>query len=154
MKQHIFEVWILVMAMRAPALAAQIDLHVAGARRIIADLDQRAVKIRAAFYADKAGMENADRPSVIRFKPVAPQPLMLPNGLEEPFRGEIFIAQKVFSAALCPPGGIEIFQSHEALLLAFCGRKVKAEPRLGNFSTSVSAEGYGGTGWGDKEREV
>jgi hypothetical protein len=50
----------------------------------------------------------------------------LPNGLEEPLRREIFITQKIFRAALCPPGGIEIVRGHADLFLEFCGRKVKS----------------------------
>ena len=55
------------MAVRVPAAGAQINLHVAGTRRVIADLNDRAAKIRPAFDADETGMQNADGLSVRRF---------------------------------------------------------------------------------------
>ena len=48
------------MAVRVPAVAAQINFHVAGARRFAADLDDRAAKIRPALGAGETGMQHAD----------------------------------------------------------------------------------------------
>ena len=69
------------MAVRVPAAAAQINFHVAGVRRFAADLDDGAAKIRPAFGAGKTGMKHTDSFPVRSFQPVAPQPLMPPDGL-------------------------------------------------------------------------
>ena len=64
------------MAMRPPATGAQVYLHIARTRRVGADLDHRAEKIRPTAGAGKAGVKNADRFSVRRLEPGAAQALM------------------------------------------------------------------------------
>src|SRR5450631_4441695 len=88
-QDHIFKVGIAVMPVRVPAGGTQINLHVAGARRLVADLNHRATKIRAAFKADKSGMKYPDNFSVGGFEPVTPQALVLPDGLEQAFGGRL-----------------------------------------------------------------
>ena len=76
------------MAVRVPAVAAQINFHVAGTRRFAAGLDDRAAKIRPAFGAGEAGMQHADGLAVRSFQLVAPEPLMTPDGLEQALGGK------------------------------------------------------------------
>jgi hypothetical protein len=42
------------------------------------------------------------------FEFAAPEPLVLPNGLDEPFGREPFIAQTIFGANTVPPLGVKI----------------------------------------------
>ena len=84
-ENDIFEIWISVVAVRVPAAGAQINFHVAGARRVIADLQNGAAKIRPALGAGKAGMKNADDSPVGGFERVALEALMLPDGLQQAF---------------------------------------------------------------------
>ena len=67
MKQNILEIFIFVVAVRAPAACTQINFHVAGARTFISDLQNCVAKIRAAFEAGESGMKNADNFSVRSF---------------------------------------------------------------------------------------
>ena len=98
------------MAVRMPAVAAQINFHVAGARRFAADLDDGAAKIRPAFGAGETGMQHADIFPIRSFQLVAPEPLMPPDGLKQPLGGEaVFVAQHVRGAALVAPDGVEVF---------------------------------------------
>ena len=115
------------MAVGAPAAGAQINFHVAGARRVIADLNDRAAKIRPAFDADEAGMKNADGFSVGGLEPVAPQPLVPPDGLEQPLGGGIFVAQNIPRPGARAPVGVKIFgrRKHCGLLLRQRLSKVK-----------------------------
>jgi hypothetical protein len=108
-QQDIFEIRIAVVAVDTPAVRPQINFHVAGARGIIADLQDRAAKVRAAFEIGKAGMKYADAFSVRRFQFSPAQPLVLPDGLHEPFSGKRFVAQSIAAAGLCAPSGIKIF---------------------------------------------
>ncbi len=98
------------MAVRVPAVAAQINFHVAGARRFATDLDDRAAKIRPAFGAGETGMQHADGFPVQSFQLVAPQPLMPPDGLEQALGGKaVFVLQNIRGAALVAPDGVKIF---------------------------------------------
>ena len=101
MQHHVFEILIVVVAVRAPAAGAQVNLHVAGTRRVAADLDDRAAKIRPAFDADETGMKHADGFAVGGFQLVAPQPLVLPDGLEQPLGRQPFSSRKNWPAANC-----------------------------------------------------
>jgi hypothetical protein len=83
----------------------QINFHVAGTRRLVADLQNGVAKIRPAFDADKTGMKNADAFSINRFQPVAAQALVLPNGLQQALGGKIiFVAQRVRAGSGAPAG--------------------------------------------------
>ena len=112
-QDDIFEIRIAVVAVRVPAVAAQINFHVAGARRFAADLDDRAAKIRPALGAGKTGMQHADGFPVRSFQLVAPQPLMPPDGLEQPLGGKaVFVVQNIRGAALVAPDGVKISRIH------------------------------------------
>ena len=120
-QDDIFETRIEVVAVRMPAVAAQINLHVAGARRFAAGLDDRAAKIRPAFSTDETGMQHADDLAVRSFQLVAPQPLMPPDGLEQTLGGKtVFVAQNVRGAAAVAPDGVKIFCAgiHSAVFCA------------------------------------
>ena len=98
-QQDIFEPGIAVVAVGAPAAGAQVNFHVAGTRRGVADLNDRAAKIRPAFDADKTGMQNPDGSAIGGLEPVALQPLVAPDGLEQAFRRRIiFVAQGIRQA--------------------------------------------------------
>jgi hypothetical protein len=108
-------------------VAAQINFHVAGARRFAANLDYGAAKIRPAFGADETGMQHADSFPIRSFQLVAPQPLMPPDGLEQTLGGKaVFVAQNVRVTALFAPAGIKIFggRIHQELLLLQPGDEV------------------------------
>jgi hypothetical protein len=126
-KNHTLKISIFVVAVRVPVVRPQINFHIAGMRRVIADLQKRVAKIRPAFVAGEAGMKDPDDSSVRSFQFAALEPLMLPNGLQQAFGRELFIAQKVCGDGLRAPLRIEILcrRSHLKLLLRFCGRKVK-----------------------------
>jgi hypothetical protein len=64
MEDHIAKSRVAVVTVRPPATGAQIHFHIAAARWIFADLDDRSAEIRAALRAAKAGMKNADRLAV------------------------------------------------------------------------------------------
>jgi hypothetical protein len=92
MEQDVFEIRIAVMTVGTPATSAQIHFHVAGTWRATADLQDRSAKIRPAFKIGEAGMKNTNTFSARRFQFAPPQPLMLPNGLDEPLRGKRLVA--------------------------------------------------------------
>ena len=110
-KQDIFKIRVAVVTVGAPAADAQVNLHVAGTRRGVADLNDRAAKIRPAFDADKTGMQNTNGFSIGGLEPVALQPLMAPDGLEQAFRWRIiFVAQDIPHAQARAPVGVKIFR--------------------------------------------
>ena len=120
MQQDIFELWVAVVTMGVPAARPQIHLHVAGTRRGVADLNDRAAKIRPAFDADKTGMQNPDGFAIGGLEPVALQPLVAPDGLEQALRRRfIFIVQDGRRAKVRAPVGVKIvsWRRHCGLLL-------------------------------------
>ena len=128
MKQDIFKIRVAVVTVGAPAADAQVNFHVTGTRRGIADLNDRAAKIRPAFDADKTRMQNANGFSIGGLEPVASQPLVVPDGLEQAFRRRIvFVAQDVSRAQARAPAGVKIFRwrRHCGLLLRLRLSKVK-----------------------------
>jgi len=127
-KQDIFEIGVAVMTVGAPAADTQVNLHVTGTRRGVADLNDRAAEIRAAFDADKAGMQNANGFSIGGLKPVASQTLVMPDDLEQAFRWcIIFVAQNIPRAKARAPVGVKIVgrRRHCGLLLRLRSSKVK-----------------------------
>jgi hypothetical protein len=108
-------------------VAAQINFHVAGARRFAAGLDDGTAKIRSALGAGETGMQHANGLTVRSFQLVAPQPLVPPDGLKQPLVGKtVFVAQNVRGAALVAPDGVKIFggRVQSELLLLRPGDKV------------------------------
>src|SRR5208283_3413639 len=78
-QNDIAKIGVAVVAVRMPAARTQIHLHVAGTRRVVADSNDRAAKVRSAFGAGEAGMENADGPLVGSHELIAAQALVLPD---------------------------------------------------------------------------
>ena len=110
MEPDIFESGIFIMAMHVPAGGTQVDFDIADKGRFIAQLQHRAAKIRAAFDADKTGMKNSDAPAIGGLELIAPEALVLPDGLQQPLgRPAIFLAQRADVAAAFAPPGVEIF---------------------------------------------
>jgi hypothetical protein len=96
MEQDVFEIQIAIVTVGTPATSAQIHFHVAGAWCVVANLQNRPAKIRPAFKISEAGMKNADASPVCRFQLASPQPLMLPDGLDEPLGGKRPVTQGIF----------------------------------------------------------
>jgi len=133
-EQDIFKTRVAVVAVRAPAVAVQVNFHVAGTRRSVADLDDGAAKIRAAFGAGEPGMEHADGFPVRCLQLVAPQPLMPPDGLEQPLGGPFsFIAQDAGDATPGAPAGIKIFGRCKHRKLAFAPVPRQSQDRCANI---------------------
>ena len=127
-KQDIFKCRVAVVTVGAPAAGAQVNFHIAGTRRGVANLNDRAAKIRSALNADKTGMQNPDGFSVGSLEPVALQPLVAPDGLEQAFRRRgVFVAQDMHQAKARAPVGVKIFsrRRHCGLLLRLRLSKVK-----------------------------
>jgi hypothetical protein len=127
-QQDIFKIRVAVVTVGAPAGGAQVNFHIAGARRGIANLNDRAAKIRPAFDADKTGMQNPDGSAIGSLEPVALQPLVAPDGLEQAFRRRIiFLAQGKRRARARAPVGVKIVsrRRHCGLLLRLRLSKVK-----------------------------
>jgi hypothetical protein len=130
-KDDIFEIRIFVVAMCAPAGSAQIYFHIASVWNVITDLQNRAAKIRAAFNTGEAGMKNANGFPIRGFQGIAPEPLMLPDCLQQTFgRYAVFVAQTIGRADLGTPLRVKIFgwPDHLTLLLRAASRKVKTHP--------------------------
>jgi hypothetical protein len=126
-QNDIFEIGILVMAVRVPAGGNQINFHVAGNWRLIFKLQNCTAKIWSALGAGKTGMQHTHIFSVRRFELVALEALVLPDGLQQFFRRRgTGVAQDVDGAALLAPDGVEVFRAgvHAAVFCA-TGRNVK-----------------------------
>jgi hypothetical protein len=127
-QQDIFKSRVAVVTVGMPAAGAQVNLHIAGTRRGIANLNDRAAKIRSAFDADKTGVQNADGSAIGGLEPVALQPLVAPDGLKQAFRRRIiFIVQDLHQAEARAPVGVKIVsgRKHCGLLLRLWLSKVK-----------------------------
>ena len=138
-QQDIFKIRVAVVTVGAPAADAQVNFHVTGTRRGVADLNDRAAKIRPAFDTDKTGMQNTNGFSIGGLEPVALQPLMVPDGLEQAFRRWlIFVTQDIPRAKTLAPVGVKIFRRrrHCGLLLRLCLRKVKPARIILNAANS------------------
>ncbi len=79
------------MAVRVPAVRAQVHLHVSRPGRLVPDLHHRPPKIRPSLDAAKAGMKHANRLAVQSLELIAQQPLVLPHRLQQPLRRRIVI---------------------------------------------------------------
>jgi hypothetical protein len=127
-QQDIFELRVAVVTVGAPTGGVQVNFHVAGTRRGVADLNDRAAKIRPAFDTHKTGVQNADGSAIGGLEPVALQPLVPPDSLEQAFRRRrIFIAQDLRRTKARAPVGVKIVRGrrHCGLLLRLRLSKVK-----------------------------
>jgi hypothetical protein len=127
-QQDILKIRVAVVTVGAPAADAQVNFHIAGTGCGVADLNDRAAKIRPAFDADKTGVQNPNGSAIGSLKPVALQPLVAPDGLEQAFRRRIiFVAQDISHAKARAPVGVKIFsrRRHCGLLLRLRLSKVK-----------------------------
>jgi len=79
------------MAVGVPAAGTEVHLHVAGPRWSVADLHNRAAKIRPAFNAAKTGMKDMDRFTVQGLELFTEHSLVLPDGLQEPFGRRVLV---------------------------------------------------------------
>jgi hypothetical protein len=129
--------FIPVVAVCAPIICMQINFHVAGTRRGVADRQNGVAKIRAAFDADESGVEDADNFSVQGFQRVAFKALVPPNRLKQAFgRQAVFVAQNIGRDKLGPPRGVEIFKrrKHGLNFLRRIFVKVKPPDKILNAS--------------------
>ena len=130
-QDDVFEVRIAVVTVRPPVAGPQVNLHVAGARRIVADLNDRAAEIRPAFDTGETGVQNADGPAVRGFELVAPQTLVPPDGLEQTLVRRIMpVAQQARGAQTRAPGGVKMFRGRRQLELLLRRRLRKVKPAL------------------------
>ena len=127
-EQDVLKRGIAIVTVGTPAGGAQVNFHVAGTRRGVADLNDRAAKIRPAFDTHKTGVQNADGSAIGGLEPVALQPLVAPDGLEQAFRRRmIFVTQDIRQADVRAPVGVKIDsrRRHCGLLLRLRSSKVK-----------------------------
>jgi hypothetical protein len=82
MQNDVLEIRIFVVAMSAPAAGFDIDFDIAGRGQIVAELNNRAMKIRAALAIEKTRMKNSDGSTVQCHQLIAEQALVLPDGLK------------------------------------------------------------------------
>jgi hypothetical protein len=110
------------MPVGPPAAAADVHFHVARHRRVAIELHHRTAKVRSALMAPETGMKNPDGLSVQHFQMAALQPLMLPDGLEQPLgRRSAVVVQRPGDAPLRPPLRVEIVREKEHSH-CFCAR--------------------------------
>jgi hypothetical protein len=83
MQDDVLEGGVAIMAVGMPAAGTEVHFHVAGPWRLVADLHNRAAKIRSALHAAETGMKDTDRFTVQGLELFAEQALVLPDGLQE-----------------------------------------------------------------------
>lgn len=97
------------MVMRPPAARLQINFNIAGHWFFIRELQHRTAKIRAAFHADKTGMQHAKHLAIRRLEPVALDSLVQPDGLQELFRRDgVLVVKRIAGTTIFAPAGVEI----------------------------------------------
>ncbi len=119
---------ILVVAMRPPTRIPQVHLDVSRDRRRRAELDDGGAKIRPALDAPKPRMKHAQGLTVQGAQLVAPQALLLPDGLQEFLWGHGWrLVKGRDNRTSGPPFSIEVGRDglHLELLLRWRSRKVK-----------------------------
>jgi len=89
-KHHVAVARIAVVAMAAPAGRVQINFDITVAGGLAAKLEHGAAEIRTGLVVPETGMKNAHWSAVQGPQLIAPQPLMLPDALQEPFRWRDF----------------------------------------------------------------
>jgi hypothetical protein len=128
-KQNILKIFVPIVAVGPPAARVQINFHIAGARRGVADLQNGVAEIRPTFEADEPGVKNADAYSIGGFQFAAFEPLMLPDGLQEPLRWKMFVAQKTCRDGLRPPLRVKLFIPSCHLEIVFAPSMVQSQAR-------------------------
>jgi hypothetical protein len=76
---------VLVVTVGLPVRGQQIDFDIAGQGRIVGKLKNSLAEIRARLAVAKAWMKNAHRSAVQRQQLIAPETLVLPDGVQEAF---------------------------------------------------------------------
>jgi hypothetical protein len=97
--------------MRLPILRQHIDLDVALARLVLAELQDGPAKIRSGLVIPEAGMQHADGLAVESAEEVAAEALVVPDILQQAFgrlRG-VALAQKEASLLLGAPLGVKLW---------------------------------------------
>ena len=116
------------MPMGAPAVGTQVNFHITGSGRLLADLNYGPPKIRPALQIAEPGMKHADDLPVQRLELPALKALMLPDRLEQSLGWQIGGIPQTHRLSLTrTPLGIEADggKGHLGLLLRWCFRKVK-----------------------------
>ena len=114
--------------MRAPAVGTKINFHIAGRRRLVADLNDCSAKVGSALQIAEPGMKHANNLTVQRLEVRTLEALMLPDGLKQSLGRQIGRVPETarWQMAKTPlrikaVGG----EGHLGLLLRWCFRKVK-----------------------------
>jgi hypothetical protein len=119
---------ILIVAMRPPTGILQIYLHISGDRRRSPELQYSPAEIRAALDTGKTRMKHPQGLPVQGLELIPLQTLLLPDGLEEPFRRPVLgFMQSGRRTMTGPPTSVWVGSStmHLELLLRQPSRKVK-----------------------------
>jgi hypothetical protein len=92
------------MPVRVPAAGSNVHFHIPAKGRIAAHLHDGVTEIRSALDAAKTRMKNAQGLTVQGLELVAPQALVLPDGLQQPFgrRFAILVQDRRHAAADAP----------------------------------------------------
>ena len=86
MENDVLESGVALVMMRAPAAGMEIDFDIAGAGRLVADLHERAAKVRPRLMVRKTRMKHAHNFSVQCPELIAQEALVLPDGLQQILR--------------------------------------------------------------------
>jgi hypothetical protein len=110
--------------MGLPVLGDQIDLDVARAWFVLAELEDSGAEIRAWLVIPEAGMEHSQRLAIEGAEVLAAQALVVPDALEQALRrmGGIALAQEVFGLLLRAPLSVKI-RAGCAHVQSFSGRQ-------------------------------
>ena len=77
---------IAMVLMGLPILPFPINFNVTRSRLLLADLDDRAAKIRPGLMIPEPRMQHAQGPAIHRLQLIALEPLMVPDRLQQAFR--------------------------------------------------------------------
>ena len=84
-QDHIIELAVAFVAVMVPILRPQMNLHVARALNLVADLQCRMPKIGAGLQIPPALEHHADATAIRRLQRAGVQPLVVPDALHQPF---------------------------------------------------------------------
>ena len=82
----------------------KVNLHVPGARRLAFDLHHSLAEIRPGFVVPETRMQHPHRPPVGGAQLVAPQTLVMPDGLKQPLgrQAGLFVQSENVAASVAP----------------------------------------------------